>query len=183
MTGAGRPRAGVAREVAGGHLAVSTANDTERGERSAPVLMVCSTGGHLAQLWRLRPWWEQHDRAWVTFDKPDARALLAGERIYWAHHPTTRNLANLVRNTLLARRVLRRERPGVVVSSGAGVAVPYFWMARRFGAATAYYEVHDRIDTPTVTGKLCYPVTDLFALQWEEQRRSYPKGVVVGPLL
>jgi UDP-N-acetylglucosamine:LPS N-acetylglucosamine transferase len=147
------------------------------------VLLVCSTGGHLAQLVRLRPWWEGRDRAWVTFDKSDARSLLAGERIHWAHHPTTRNLGNLVRNTFLARRVLAEERPSLIVSCGAGVAVPFFWMARRFGAATTYCEVYDRIESPTLTGRLCYPVADLFALQWERQREHYPKGVVVGPLL
>lgn len=147
------------------------------------MLFVCSTGGHLAQLWRLRSWWEHRDRAWVTFDKADARSLLARERVYWAHHPTTRNAGNLVRNTALAKKVLKIERPSVLVSSGAGVAVPFFWLARRAGVATVYCEVYDRIDSPTLTGRLCYPVADLFALQWDEQRAVYPKGIVVGPLL
>lgn len=155
----------------------------ERESTARRVLIVCSTGGHLAQMWRLKPWWEGNERAWVTFDKPDARALLEGERVYWAHHPTTRNIPNLVRNALLARRVLALEAPEIVVSSGAGVAVPFFWLSRLKRIATAYYEVYDRIDSPTVTGKLCYPFTDLFALQWDEQLAHYPKGVVVGPLL
>ena len=39
------------------------------------MLLVCSSGGHLAQLVKLRPWWEQHDRTWVCFDTTDARGL------------------------------------------------------------------------------------------------------------
>lgn len=162
---------------------MSVATDASDVVGRPRVLIVCSTGGHLAQMWRLRPWWAHRERAWVTFDKPDARALLAGERVYWGHHPTTRNAPNLVRNTALAWRVLAKERPELVVSSGAGVAVPFFLLARRFGATTAYYEVYDRIDSPTMTGRLCYRFCDVFALQWEEQRASYPKGIVVGPLL
>ncbi|HET6751428.1 MAG TPA: PssD/Cps14F family polysaccharide biosynthesis glycosyltransferase [Actinomycetes bacterium] len=147
------------------------------------VLLVCSSGGHLIQLHNLRPWWERHDRMWVTFRKLDSRSLLAGERVAWAHHPTTRNLPNLVRNLLLAWRLLRSFRPDVVVSSGAGVAFPFFLVARLLGQKTVYVEVYDRIDSATMTGRLCYPFSNLFLLQWEEQRRSYPKGVVIGSLL
>ena len=147
------------------------------------VLMVCSSGGHLAQLHRLRQWWEGRDRAWVTFDTVDAVSLLRDERVFWAHHPTTRNLPNAVRNMALAWRVLRSERPDLVVSSGAGVAVPFFVVARLLGVRTVFIEVYDRIDTRTLTGRLVYPMADLFCVQWEEQRRLYPRARLIGPLL
>jgi UDP-N-acetylglucosamine:LPS N-acetylglucosamine transferase len=147
------------------------------------VLLVCSSGGHLIQLHNLKPWWERHDHMWVTFRKLDSTSLLAGERVAWAHHPTTRNLRNLVRNLLLAWRLLRSYRPDVVVSSGAGVAFPFFLLARLLGRKTVYVEVYDRVDSATMTGRLCYPLSNLFLLQWEEQRGSYPKGVVIGSLL
>jgi UDP-N-acetylglucosamine:LPS N-acetylglucosamine transferase len=151
--------------------------------RALRVLLVCSSGGHLSQLHTLKPWWERQDRLWVTFEKLDSESLLVGERVVWAHHPTTRNLRNLVRNLRLAWRLLRSVHPDVVVSSGAGVAVPFFLLARLFGQKTVYVEVYDRIDSATVTGRLCYPLSDLFLLQWEEQRRQYPRGVVIGSLL
>ena len=37
------------------------------------VVLVCSSGGHLIQLHQLKPWWEKHERTWVTFDLPDWR--------------------------------------------------------------------------------------------------------------
>jgi UDP-N-acetylglucosamine:LPS N-acetylglucosamine transferase len=135
------------------------------------ALLVCSSGGHLIQLHNLKPWWERHDRLWVTFEKLDSTSLLAGEQVAWAYHPTTRNLRNLVRNTHLAWKLLRSYQPDVVVSSGAGVAFPFFLLAKLFGKRTVYVEVY------------CYPFSDLFLLQWEEQRRNYPKGKVIGSLL
>jgi UDP-N-acetylglucosamine:LPS N-acetylglucosamine transferase len=147
------------------------------------IAFVCSSGGHLFQLYRLREWWEKHDRIWVTFELPDAVSLLADEQVAWAHHPTTRNVPNLVRNLRLAVRVLRDYRPDVVVSSGAGVAFPFFLVARTLGCRTAYVEVYDRIDSPTLTGRLCHPLSDVFALQWEEQKRFYPRGELIGRLL
>lgn len=147
------------------------------------VALVCSSGGHLAQLYRLRPWWAEHDRIWITFDTADAVSLLRGERVSWAHHPTTRNLPNAARNLALAWRLLRRERPDVVVSDGAGVAVPFFAVAKLLGLKTVYVEVYDRIDSRTLTGRLCYPLADLFCVQWEEQRGLYPRARLIGALL
>ncbi len=146
------------------------------------VLLVCSSGGHLAQLLKLRPWWQEHERTWVCFDTPDALGALEGERFVRGHHPTTRNIPNLVRNLLLALGVLRGERPDVIVSDGAGLAVPFFWLGRLFGARTVYLEVYDRIDSATMTAKLVGPVTDLFLVQWEQQLESYPHATVAGPV-
>ncbi len=147
------------------------------------VLLVGSAGGHLAQLMRLEPWWQDHDRAWVTFDKPDARSLLAHETVVWAHHPTTRNLSNLTRNFVLAVREMRRIRPDLVVSTGAGVALPFFVLAWLRRVPTIYIEVFDRIDSPTLTGRLCRPFTTRFCVQWPEQQPLYKDSIVIGPLL
>lgn len=147
------------------------------------VCLVGSSGGHLAQLYALEAWWQPWRRTWVTFRTPDAESLLAGEAVRWAYHPTTRNLANLLRNFVLAVGVLVRQRPDLVVSTGAGVALPFFVVARLLAIPTAYIEVYDRIETPTLTARLCHPFTTLFCAQWEEQRAFYPDARVIGGLL
>lgn len=147
---------------------------------SPRLLLVASNGGHLTQLLVLRQWWSQHHRHWVSFRRPDAETGLAGEGVTWAHHPTTRNIPNLLRNVVVAWRVLRRERPDVIVSTGAGVALPFFVLARLVGARTVYLEVYDRIESATLTGRLCGPFTDVNLVQWPEQLALYPHATVVG---
>lgn len=147
------------------------------------IALVGSSGGHLTHLLALRTWWERHDRFWVTFDKPDATSALTDERVYWCHHPTNRNLPNLVRNTGLAWRVLRDQRPDVIVSSGAAVAVPFFFVGKTLRARTVYLEVYDRIDSPTLTGRLVHPITDRFYVQWPEQLHLYRNARLAGELL
>ena len=149
----------------------------------ARVLLVGSSGGHLTHLLALRSWWESGDRAWVTFDTPDAVAALEGERVWWAYHPTTRHLGNLLRNTWLAAKVMARYRPTVVVSTGAASAFPFFVLGRLRGVRTVYIEVYDRVETPTLTGRLCRPFASVMAVQWDEQALLYDDAVVVGPLL
>jgi beta-1,4-N-acetylglucosaminyltransferase len=147
------------------------------------IALVGSSGGHLAHLLVLRPWWSEHDRFWVTFDTEDAVAALADERTYWCHHPTNRNVRNLILNTILAVRILVRERPAVIVSAGAAVAVPFFYLGRVFGARTMFIEVVDRVHTPSLTGRLVAPVSTEIIVQWAEQKPFFRKPRLVGRLL
>lgn len=144
------------------------------------VCLVGSSGGHLTHLYLLKPFWNDKERFWVTFDKEDARSILENEIFYPCYYPTNRNLKNLIKNTILAFKILRKERPDIIVSSGAAVAVPFFYLGKIFGAKTVYIEVFDRIDAPTMTGKLVYPVTDRFIVQWEEMKKVYPKAINLG---
>jgi UDP-N-acetylglucosamine:LPS N-acetylglucosamine transferase len=131
----------------------------------------------------MRTFWKKYDRIWVASKKEDALHLIKDERVYWAYFPTPRNVKNLLRNTLLAWRVLRRERPDVIVSAGSAVAVPFFYIGKVLGCTLVFIEVYDRISTPTLTGKLVYPIADLFVVQWEEQRKFYPRGILLGQIL
>lgn len=99
-----------------------------------------------------------------------------------AYHPTTRNVINLARNTPLAYKVISEYQPDVVVSNGAGVAFPFFGVAKAKGIPTVYLEVYDRIDSRTMTGRLCAPISSLFLVQWPEQKALYEGSSLVGPL-
>lgn len=144
------------------------------------ICLVGSSGGHLTHLYLLKPFWKDKERFWVTFDKEDTRSILGNETFYPCHYPTNRNLKNLIKNTVLAFNILRKERPDVIISSGAAVAVPFFYLGKLFGAKTVYIEVFDRIDAPTLTGKIVYPVTYKFIVQWEEMKKVYPKAINLG---
>jgi UDP-N-acetylglucosamine transferase subunit ALG13 len=144
------------------------------------VLVVCSSGGHLFDAVAIAPAWRDRSRAWVSFDKADVRSLLAGERLYVAHGPTNRNIPNFLRNLRLAWRVVGETRPRVVVTTGAGVAVPFAWVARLRGARVVYVECAGRVDRPSLSASLIAPVAgDLFA-QWPELARSWRRARYAG---
>lgn len=146
------------------------------------VCLVGSSGGHLTHLLLLKPFWQKQDRFWVTFDKEDARSALKGERVYPCYFPTNRSFKALVKNTVLAIRVLKKEKPDLIISSGAAVAVPFFYIGKMMGAKTIYIEVFDRMDAPTLTGRLVYPVTDRFIVQWKEMKKVYKKAIDLGSI-
>lgn len=165
--------------------------DSSKAEQQRPptagaerILLVGSSGGHLAQLLALRPWWSQHQRAWATFRTPDAEfGLRDEENVSWAYAPTTRNIGNLLRNTRLAFALVRSFRPTVVISTGAGSALPFFALGKLMSVTTVYIEVYDRVESATLTGRLCRPFTDLMLVQWEDQLALYRGAQLVGQLL
>jgi UDP-N-acetylglucosamine:LPS N-acetylglucosamine transferase len=153
--------------------------------KPAPVdlLLVCSCGGHLLQLVALRESWEPFRRAWVTFDKSDARSLLAGESVHYAHGPTNRSIKNLFRNLVAAHGLVRELRPKVVLTTGAGVAVPFAWVARLSGAKIVYVESLARIDGPSLTYRLIAPIATRRYVQWPELAAALPRTRYAGAVL
>ncbi len=151
-------------------------------KRKLKICFVCSSGGHLAHLYMLKPFWQDKERFWATFDKEDTRSILQGERIYPVYYPSNRSIKALIINTYRAIKILRRERPDIIISSGAAPAVPFFWIGKLMGASTIYIEVFDRIHRATITGRLCYPVTDKFIVEWEEMKKLYPKSINLGSI-
>lgn len=145
--------------------------------------LVASSGGHLMELFFLRKAWQGQERLWVTFPTQDAKSLLAKEEVVWAYHPTNRNLLNLVRNVWLAWRLLRLEKPDVIVSTGAGVGVPFIWIGCLLKIPTVFIESITFTDKRSLSGRLIYPFVDYYYVQWPDLARKYDKAIHRGQIL
>lgn len=147
------------------------------------IALICSSGGHLFELLRLREAFVTEERFWVTFPTEDARVLLEEERVFWAFYPTNRSLGKFFRNLFLAGKILKRERPTHIVTTGAGVAVPFIYLAKFFRVKTVYLESLARIEDLSLSGKLVYFFADHFLVQWEELARRYRRAVYGGRVI
>ncbi|MBE2320243.1 UDP-N-acetylglucosamine--LPS N-acetylglucosamine transferase [Solirubrobacter sp. CPCC 204708] len=152
------------------------------GTEHVDVLLVCTAGGHLLQLWSLRQAWSEYDHAWVvgSHGGGDVESLLEGERLFYAHSPAARSLKNAVRNVLLARRLIKRLRPQVLVTTGAAVAVPFAWVARAHGVRVAYVETLARAERPSLSCRLARPIADRVYVQWPELVDAVPGARYAG---
>ena len=145
--------------------------------------LVCSSGGHFLQLYELRNLWEDHERFWVTFPGNDTQFLLNNEMKYWAFHPTNRNIKNLINNFFLAFNLLRKEKPDIIISTGAGVSVPFFYVGKLLGIKTVYIESLSRVERLSLTGKLVYPIVGFLLVQWPELAEKYKKALFKGSVI
>jgi beta-1,4-N-acetylglucosaminyltransferase len=155
---------------------------SREGTDSVEVLLVCTGGGHLLQLWSLRAAWPDLSRAWVvaSHDGSDVESLLSGEHVHAAYAPASRSIRNLIRNLALAHRMLRRLRPKVIVSTGAAVAVPFVWMGRLRGIPVVWIETLARTERPSLSCRLAAPVADRVYVQWPELVAALPRARYAG---
>lgn len=138
--------------------------------RPAKVLLVCTGGGHLLQLWSLRSAWTGYSNAWVvaSHEGSDVASLLEHERVYYAHPRASRSVKKLFLNLLFARRLLRELRPRVILTTGAAVAVPFAWLGRLHGIRVVWVESLARAEKPSLSCRLVAPVADRVYVQWPE---------------
>jgi UDP-N-acetylglucosamine:LPS N-acetylglucosamine transferase len=147
------------------------------------VVLTCSSGGHLLQLLALREAWGDYERVWFTDDRSDTRSLLADERVVFAHWPTSRTLRTLPRNLLLAWRLLRAASPKVVLTTGAGTAVPVAVVARLLRIRVVFIETLTRIDEPSMTCRMIAPLADRVYVQWPDVQPKVRRARYAGSVL
>lgn len=144
------------------------------------VMLVCSSGGHFQTMQGLHLFWGTHERVWVTFPTPTNQAELEREKVYWAWSPTNRNLINLVRNFFLAWQVLLQESPDLVISTGAGVAVPFLILAKLLGSQTVFVELITRVTQLSLSARLVLPFLDALYVHWPQLQARYPRAELIG---
>lgn len=140
------------------------------------LCLISSPGGHLTKMIKLRPWWGKHDRFWVTHRNSGQADSISKEKVIAGCFPENRNLINFVKNLFLALKVIMEEKPTALVSMGAGIAVPFFIIGKLFRLKTIFIETLILVPRPTLTGKLVYPISDIFIVQNKELQTFYPRA-------
>jgi len=133
------------------------------------IALVCSHGGHLTEMLQLMEAFEGHKAFFITYDSPRTRAL---EHKYLLRNIGTNPLV-MAQAFLSMLRILLKEKPKLIVSTGSEIAIPAFYLAKILRIKTIFIESWTRVERPTGTGKIVYPVSDLFLVQWESLLKKY----------
>lgn len=146
--------------------------------------LISSKGGHLLELMQLNKLFKQYSRFWVTFQGKDTDFYLKNEKVYYAFFPESRNILNFIRNLFLSLLIIYKEKPDFLLSSGAGIAVPFFIIGKYlYKTKLIYIESYDFVSYPSLTGKILYNIANLFLVQHKIQKKWYPKAKYWGSLL
>jgi UDP-N-acetylglucosamine--N-acetylmuramyl-(pentapeptide) pyrophosphoryl-undecaprenol N-acetylglucosamine transferase len=160
--------------------------DIGRAERGdAPTVhLVASGGGHLELLNAVRGAFGGYRRVWVV-DAPRADRLRhQGERVHalpqYDRHPLR---GKLLQNAALSLALVLRERPKLVITSGAGGTVPFSFLARLLGAKLVFVETMARVAAPSASGRVLSRLASEVLVQWPEAVGAYPGARLCRPAL
>jgi UDP-N-acetylglucosamine:LPS N-acetylglucosamine transferase len=145
------------------------------------IALVCSHGGHLAEMNELKSIFAAHDFFYITYASETAEGLKPARFIKKFHDSPFELFAVWFR----VFSILKEERPDVVFSTGAEIAIPVFLVAKIFfGCRLAYLESAAQVSEPSMTGRIVYWFCDLFLVQWEQLLKKYgPKAEYKGGLV
>jgi len=143
------------------------------------ICIVTSIGGHLDEVMQLLPVIRKYEYFFVVNAEGSLPKEVEEKTIRIVHSERD---WKLIINFWEAARILLARRPDVIISCGAGPAVPFALVGKAMGMKVIFIETFNAVKKPTLTGRLLRPLADLFIYQWETLAAYYPKGVYGGPI-
>ncbi len=150
-------------------------------KRRLKVCLICSVGGHFKQMLKIAPSWEGFDYFFVLMYKPVIDSFIKREKVHIVTSPE-RSPFLFLKNIIESLLIFLKTRPDIIISTGAGVAIAMCYIAKMFGKKVVYIEDWCIVDHPSVTGRMIYPISNLFVVQREHLKKFYPKAIFGGEL-
>lgn len=154
------------------------------------ICLAASGGGHIRQLLDLQPAWSSYEHFLVTEDTALGRTLSASHRTYFVPHfawgqaklgAPFRMIARAISSVFRSAQVILRERPDVVITTGAGAVIFIVLWARLFGARIVVIESFARVERPSLFGRLAAPLARDLIIQSAQLAATYPRARVFDP--
>jgi beta-1,4-N-acetylglucosaminyltransferase len=144
------------------------------------ICIVSSCGGHLTEVRVLKPAFEVYEHFYVLNDRVSLPEDMR-ERTSFIKHSERDWL--FVFNLWEAWKILRKEKPDLILSTGAGPAVPFAIVGKVLSVPNIFIETFTRVSKPSLSGRIMYRLADRFFYQWRSLEKFFPDGVYAGPLV
>lgn len=146
------------------------------------ICFTASSGGHFEQIMMLKPLMDKYDSFIVT-EKTNYLVSNDKQNFYYLKQVNRHELKfiyYMIYNTLKTIIIFLKEKPDIVISTGALATIPMCIVAKLFRRKIIFIESFAKINSPTLTGKLLYKFADKFFVQWESMKEFYPNAICKG---
>lgn len=146
------------------------------------ICFAASSGGHYEQLLMLKPLMEKYD-SFVVTEKTAYTSTFKDEKIYYLKQVNRKErtvIPYMIGNIFRSLKIYKKERPDVVVCTGALATIPICLIAKLYRKKLIYIESFARITSSSKTGKFLYKFADQFYVQWPQMKEIYPNATYLG---
>lgn len=150
------------------------------------IILICSDGGHLAQILELNEWFAKYDYLLVT---EKSEATLPLEEQYNIAYLRGRSKGKrrdfnffliLIFNSFLSLKLLISHYPKMIITTGSHTAIPMCMLGRLFAVKVVYILSFARISSKAFSANIIYPIANKFLVQWPGMKKYYKKGIYLG---
>ncbi len=136
------------------------------------ICIASSAGGHITELLQIKDVWKAYDHFYIVVEREDTKDFGKKEQSYFVDD-TGRNAVSFIKNLYQSFKIILKERPDVIITTGAGAALPACFWAKLLGAKIIFIESFCRLDKTSLSGKMIYPFSDIFLVQWKKLLKLY----------
>ena len=147
------------------------------------ICLVASAGGHLSQLLKIAPPVETYDALVITTSEAVRRNLTCLGRVHVVGECNRQHGLQVIKVFFQCLGILRRERPDVVLSTGAAAGCMCCFLGKLMGAKIVWVDSITNVDRLSLSGRMVRHIADLFLVQWPDLARKYRGTEYVGTII
>jgi UDP-N-acetylglucosamine:LPS N-acetylglucosamine transferase len=156
---------------------------SNRKKKKLKVCLAASAGGHMSQLLKLNQCWKDHDRVFVTTGNMVSKSLDDKSKVYVVGESNRQHPFKVLNVFWRCIKIIVREKPDVVISTGASAGCICCWLAKIRGAKIVWIDSITNVQRLSLSGKLVYKIADLLIVQWPELAEEYKNARYLGTLI
>ena len=144
---------------------------------SKKIIGISSGGGHLSELIKAIPSLYENEITYITIKNGHTKNTLKDKNHHFIIDPHISKIKFLI-NFFQSFILFLRLRPKVIISTGAGIAIPLILIGRLFKTKIIFIESGARIFKPSKTASFIYKYSDFFIVQYQSMQSFFPKSKI-----
>ncbi len=147
-------------------------------------MLAASAGGHISQLLKISEAWSGEDVCFVTTTEVLKTKLEKKAMAFFVGESNREHFFKTILVFFRCLSIILKTKPEVVISTGALHGCLLCYMAKCiFRSKVVWIDSITNTERPSLSGRLVYPVSDLFILQWQNLLEKYPKAEYYGTII
>lgn len=151
--------------------------------RKLRICLAASAGGHITQLLKLAECWEDEETFCITTTDVVRPLLAQFGTVYVVGEANRDHPLRVLSQFFRCCKALFRERPQVVISTGAAAGCIACFLGKLMGAKVIWMDSITNVEKPSLSGRMVRHIADLFLVQWPELAQKYKKAEYVGAVI
>ncbi|MHC4159819.1 MAG: PssD/Cps14F family polysaccharide biosynthesis glycosyltransferase [Planctomycetota bacterium] len=148
------------------------------------ICLAASAGGHLTQLLKLKDSWVGCETVYIiTTNVVRSKTAKLG-RVYIVGECNRQHPIRVLKVLLHCIRVVLKERPGFIISTGAAAGCIACFLGKLLvGAKVIWVDSMTNVERVSLSGRMVRYIADLFLVQWPQLAKRYKNAEYVGAVI
>lgn len=152
-------------------------------DKSVKICLAASGGGHMNELLKLADSWRGYDTFCITTVDVVREKLQKYGNVYVIGECNREHLFRVILVLVRCIKVILRERPDVLISTGASVGCMACFLGKLLGARVIWIDSITNVERISLSGRMVRYIADLFLVQWKELAEQYSNVEYLGTVI